>query len=86
MSDHEDEGEEPPLGPDGDLVPAMVSSAVTVLVTKYIEAGGYDIYSSVQTRRLTDLVDLIGELTGKESGKYKVSWDMLQSQRFEKDY
>lgn len=66
-----DEEDEPRLGPDGDLVPAMVSSAVTVLITKCVEVGGYDLYSAGQARRLTDLVDMVGEYTGKENSKYK---------------
>ncbi|WVF68661.1 hypothetical protein IAT40_003432 [Kwoniella sp. CBS 6097] len=68
--DDMDLDEEPPLGPDGDLVAAMVSSAVVPLLTKAFEAGAYDPYSTPQTRRAVDLADVVADLTGKDSRKY----------------
>lgn len=62
--------DEPPLGPDGDLVVEMVQKAVVPLLTKHFEAGAYDPYSTPQTRRAIDLVEVVAELTGKDSKKY----------------
>ena len=78
---HEDDDmdleEEPPLGPDGDLVVEMVSKAVVPMLTKSLENGGYDPYSAPQTRRAIDLLDVIVELTGKDSRKFTVSHQPL---------
>ncbi|KAK8849483.1 hypothetical protein IAR55_004817 [Kwoniella newhampshirensis] len=68
--DDMDIDEEPPLGPDGDLVASMTSSAVVPLLTKALEAGAYDPYSSKQTRRAMDLADVVADLMGKDSRKY----------------
>ncbi|WRT69477.1 uncharacterized protein IL334_006463 [Kwoniella shivajii] len=68
--DDMDLDDEPPLGPDGDLVASMVSSAVVPLLTKAFEAGVYDPYSAAQTRRAVDLVDVVREMMGKDSRKY----------------
>ncbi len=57
--------EEPPLGPEGDLVAQMVSDAVVPLLTKAFDAGAYDVYSAAQTRRAVDLADVVAELTAK---------------------
>lgn len=68
-----DDDEEAELGSDGDLVSAIVSSAVTPLLVKAFESGSYDPYSVKQTRKALDLADVISELTGKDSAKFKVS-------------
>jgi GC-rich sequence DNA-binding factor len=68
-----DVDEEPPLGPDGDLVAQMVSDAVVPLLTRAFEAGAYDPYSAKQTRKAVDLADVVAELTGKDSRKFSVS-------------
>jgi GC-rich sequence DNA-binding factor len=68
-----EEDEEPPLGPEGDLIPEMVSRAVVPLLVKALESGAYDPYSAPQTRRAVDLTDVISELTGKDSRKFTVS-------------
>ncbi|WWC65639.1 uncharacterized protein I303_108259 [Kwoniella dejecticola CBS 10117] len=70
QEDDMDLDEEPPLGPDGDLVASMVSSAVVPLLTKAFEAGAYDPYSAGQTRRAVDLFDMVKEMMGKDSKKY----------------
>jgi GC-rich sequence DNA-binding factor len=69
----EDDDDEPPLGPEGDLIPEMVSRAVVPLLVKALENGAYDPYSTPQTRRAVDLADVISELSGKDSRKYTVS-------------
>lgn len=68
-----EEDEEPPLGPEGDLIPEMVSRAVVPLLVKALENGAYDPYSAPQTRRAVDLADVISELMGKDSRKFTVS-------------
>lgn len=61
------------LGPEGDLVAAMVSSVVTRTITRAIEAGAYDLYSLRQTRILVDLADMIAEYAGKENSKFRAT-------------
>ena len=68
--DDMDVDDEPPLGPDGDLVIEMVSKTVVPLLTKQFENGSYDPYSTPQTRRAIDLVEVVADLTGKTSPKY----------------
>lgn len=68
-----EEDEEPPLGPEGDLVPEMVSRAVVPLLVKAFDNGAYDPHSAPQTRKAVDLADLVSELMGKDSRKYTVS-------------
>jgi GC-rich sequence DNA-binding factor len=70
--DYEDD-DEPPLGPEGDLVPEMVTRAVVPLLVKSLENGAYDPYSTPQTRRAVDLADVVSELTGRDSRKFTVS-------------
>ena len=73
MEDEEDE-DEPPLGPDGDLVAAIVQSTVVPRLTKLFEGGGYDPYSSRETRRAVDLVEQMEEYVAREKGgKFQVS-------------
>ncbi|ORY34945.1 nineteen complex-related protein 2-domain-containing protein [Naematelia encephala] len=62
--------EEPPLGPDGDLVATMVDRAVVPALIKAFEAGAYDPYSVAQTRRAVDLADVVADLMGKDSRKF----------------
>ncbi|RXK36353.1 hypothetical protein M231_06390 [Tremella mesenterica] len=68
----EDEIEdEIPLGPEGDLIPELISKVVVPLLVNMLENGAYDPYSSKQTRRAGDLLDMIGELIGKENKKFQ---------------
>lgn len=73
-----DDEDEPPIGPEGDLIPEMVSRAVVPLLIKAFENGAYDPYSAPQTRRAIDLADLVSDLTGKDSRKYTVSHFLLE--------
>lgn len=65
--------DEPDLGPDGDLVPPLVSAAVIPIIVNAFESGAYDVYSAKQTRRVLDLVDLLSVYIGKENLKFRVS-------------
>ena len=71
--DVSDEDEEYPLAPEGDLAAEMVSKTVVPILVKSFENGGYDPYSTKQTRRAIDLVEVIRELTGTDSRKVTVS-------------
>lgn len=65
--------DEPPLGPDGDLNAQMVNDAVVPLLIKAFENGAYDPYSTPQTRRAIDLLEVVEGLAGKDSRKFTVS-------------
>lgn len=85
--DEDDMDLEPELGEEGDLATEMVSKAVVPILIKSFERGAYDPYSGPQTRRAVDLVDVIAELTGKDSKKYqsllKAVLGVFQSHVFE---
>ncbi|PCH39872.1 hypothetical protein WOLCODRAFT_97929 [Wolfiporia cocos MD-104 SS10] len=68
----EDEDEEPELGPEGDLVSAMISTAVIPRLCKLLEAGGLDPFSGKHLRKLTDLVEQIEVLVERESLKFEM--------------
>lgn len=69
--DDDDMEMEPELGEEGDLATEMVSKAVVPRLIKAFDGGGYDPYSAPQTRRAIDLLDVVAELTGKDSKKYQ---------------
>ena len=54
-----DEDEEPDLGPDGDLVSAMISTAVVPRLYKVIQGGAFDAYSAKHIRILIDLAEQV---------------------------
>ncbi|KAH9841721.1 nineteen complex-related protein 2-domain-containing protein, partial [Rhodofomes roseus] len=57
--DDRDEDEEAEMGPDGDLVSAMISTAVIPRLCKLLEGGAFDPYSATDVRKLTDLAEQI---------------------------
>ncbi|KZT67273.1 hypothetical protein DAEQUDRAFT_673635 [Daedalea quercina L-15889] len=57
--DDQEEDEEAELGPDGDLVSAMISTAVIPRLCKLLEGGAFDPYSATDVRKLTDLAEQI---------------------------
>jgi len=67
----EDE-EEPPLGPDGDLVSAILSTVALPRLGKLIEGGAFDPYSSKDIRRLVDLGEEIEISVEKNHHKFQV--------------
>ncbi|KAI9443190.1 GCFC-domain-containing protein [Lactarius indigo] len=67
----EDE-EELQLGPDGDLVSAIVSTAVLPRLSKLIEGGAFDPYSSKDIRRLLHLAEEIEVSVEKSHHKFQV--------------
>ena len=62
----EDNGEEPELGPDGDLVSAMVSTAVVPSLCKVFRNGVFDPYSVKHTKRLVDLAEQVELYANKD--------------------
>lgn len=51
--------EDDTLGPDGDLVSAMISTAVVPRLYKLIRGGGCDVYSAKHIRSLVDLAEQV---------------------------
>ena len=69
----DDEEEEPELGPDGDLVSAMITTALIPRFCRIIEGGGLDPYSAKDIRRLVDLFEEIEVSVDKQNQKFEVS-------------
>ncbi|TFY79609.1 hypothetical protein EWM64_g4406 [Hericium alpestre] len=67
----EDEAE-PELGPDGDLVSAMISTAVIPRLSKIIQGGGLDPFASTDIRRLIHLAEEIETSVEKSNLKFQV--------------
>ncbi len=51
--------DEPELGPDGDLVSAMMSTAVVPRLCKALQNGVFDPYSAKHVKRLVDLAEQV---------------------------
>lgn len=68
----EDEDDEPELGPDGDLVSAMISTALIPRICRIIESGALDAYSASDVRRLVDLTEQVEASVDKQSLKFEV--------------
>jgi GC-rich sequence DNA-binding factor len=60
------------LGPDGDLVSAIVSTTVLPRLTKLVEGGALDPYSSKDIRRLLHLAEEIEVSVEKNHPKFQV--------------
>jgi GC-rich sequence DNA-binding factor len=68
----EGEGGERELGPDGDLVSAMVATAVVPRVCKMLEGGALDAYSAGDVRRLVDLAEQLEMSVERSHLKFQV--------------
>ncbi|KAH7927764.1 hypothetical protein BV22DRAFT_1006330 [Leucogyrophana mollusca] len=66
------EDSEPDLGPDGDLVSAMISTAVAPRICKLVEGGAFNPYSARDTRRMIDLTEQVEASIGADSHKYQM--------------
>jgi GC-rich sequence DNA-binding factor len=60
------------LGPDGDLVSAMISTAVVPRLWKVVEGGAFDPYSTKNLRRMVDLAEQVEASVEKDSQKFQV--------------
>ena len=67
-----DEDDEPEVGSDGDLVSAMITTAVVPRLCKIIESGAFDPYSSQDVRTLVDLAEQIEATVERENLKFQV--------------
>ncbi|KAH9042156.1 nineteen complex-related protein 2-domain-containing protein [Lactarius pseudohatsudake] len=67
----EDE-EEPQLGPDGDLVSAIVSTTVLPRLSKLVEGGAFDPYSGKNIRRLLHSIEEIEVSVEKNHHKFQI--------------
>ena len=66
------DGEEAELGPDGDLVSAMISTAIIPRVCKLIEGGALDPYSAKDVRTTIDLAEQIEYSVERDNLKFQV--------------
>ena len=63
---------EPEMGPDGDLVSAMISTAIVPRVCKLIEGGALDPYSAKDVRTIVDLAEQIESSIERDNLKFQV--------------
>ncbi|KAI0647843.1 GCFC-domain-containing protein [Trametes meyenii] len=71
-ADPEDEEDEPELGPDGDLVSAMITTALIPRFCRILESGALDAYSAADVRRLVDLAEQIEASVERQSPKFEM--------------
>ncbi|KAG8214632.1 nineteen complex-related protein 2-domain-containing protein [Butyriboletus roseoflavus] len=64
--------DEPELGPDGDIVSAMVSAAAVPRLCKMVEAGALDPYSARDVRRMIDLAEQVEASIGTDCNKFQM--------------
>lgn len=67
-----EEDEERELGPDGDLVASMISTAIIPRVCKLIEGGDLDVYSEAHLKRVVDLAEEIEATMEEGNGKFQI--------------
>ncbi|KAG2010010.1 hypothetical protein CC2G_012869 [Coprinopsis cinerea AmutBmut pab1-1] len=66
------DGEEGELGPDGDLVAAMISTAIIPKLCKSIEGGALDVYSERHIKRMIDLAEEVeATIEGASGNKFQ---------------
>ncbi|KAI0081642.1 hypothetical protein K474DRAFT_1656446 [Panus rudis PR-1116 ss-1] len=68
----DESGGESALGPDGDLVSAMISTAIIPRIAKIVERGGLDPYSLKDVRRLIDLCEEVEISVPKDNIKFEL--------------
>jgi GC-rich sequence DNA-binding factor len=66
--------EERELGPDGDLVASMISTAVIPMICKLLDNGALDAYSQKGIRRMIDLAEEVEASVQSEGGKFQVRY------------
>ena len=67
-----DDEEEAELGSDGDLISAMISTAVVPRVCKLIEGGALDPYSAKDVKIIVDLAEQIESSIERDNLKFQV--------------
>lgn len=68
----EEDDDEPELGPDGDLVSAMISTAIVPKLCKIIEGGAFDAYSAKSLRNVLDLAEQVEASIERSNQKFQV--------------
>ncbi|KAI0053189.1 hypothetical protein FA95DRAFT_1552680 [Auriscalpium vulgare] len=71
--------DEPELGPDGDLVSAMISTAVIPRLAKLIESGALDPFSVRDVRRAVDLAEEIEVSVERSNLKFQILMKAITS-------
>ncbi|TFK40869.1 nineteen complex-related protein 2-domain-containing protein [Crucibulum laeve] len=66
------DAEERELGPDGDLVASMISTAVIPRICKVVEGGAFDAYSDKHVRRMIDLVEEVEASVESGNAKFQM--------------
>lgn len=69
----DEDDEEPELGPDGDLVSAMISTAIVPRLCRIIEGGAFDPYSAKGLRRMLDLAEQVEAYVDGDNAKFQVN-------------
>ncbi|KAF9221600.1 hypothetical protein BS17DRAFT_711194 [Gyrodon lividus] len=59
-------------GSDGDLVSAMICTAVIPHISKVLEAGAFDAYSAKDIRRMIDLAEQVEASVGTDNNKFQM--------------
>ncbi|OAX42141.1 hypothetical protein K503DRAFT_790350 [Rhizopogon vinicolor AM-OR11-026] len=67
-----DEDRGPDVGPDDDLVSAMISTAIVPLICKQVEAGALDPYSAVDMRNMINLAEQVEASIGQGNHKFQM--------------
>ncbi|THH00183.1 hypothetical protein EW026_g2316 [Hermanssonia centrifuga] len=70
---NDEDDDEAELGPDGDLVSAMISTAIIPRICKIVESGAFDPYSAKDVRTLIDLAEQIESSVEKDNLKFQAS-------------
>ncbi|KAF8842200.1 hypothetical protein BDN67DRAFT_1038818 [Paxillus ammoniavirescens] len=73
------ETDESELGPDGDLVSAMISTVVVPRICKLLEAGAFDPYSGKDIRRMIDLAEQVEASVGTDNNKFQMLVNSVHS-------
>lgn len=66
------DGEGQELGPDGDLVSSMISTAIVPHISKVFDAGALDVYSEKHVKRVVDLVEEVEASMDSNKAKLQV--------------
>lgn len=65
------------MGPDGDLVASMISTAVIPRIVAVLASGAFDVYSGKHIRRVVDLVEEFE--ASVENGNVKLHVSILRT-------
>jgi len=75
--------EERELGPDGDLVASMISTAVIPMICKIIDGGALDVYSLEHIKRIIDLSEEIEASLEAGNVKFQVRPFFMENPTFD---